>query len=284
MIGNRTKQRKMSRRKLLKWSLIISLALIVLIVVIHLIHALTLDRTIVYREITFRSINVPAHLDGYRIAFLADEHAMEESRLRAVVDELNSRNLDLLVLGGDFETAARTADQSIRILSEVQTRDGMFGVAGNHDRYHNSLFAALERYGATPLRNAGQEIRPGFFVAGTRDFWSGYACIATATQDADPDDFILLLTHNADVTMVQDTSHIDLTLSGHTHGGQISFFGIWAPYFTFSRHITSYGQRFARGWATSRDGTDVFVTVGIGEYLPRVFSRPEVIIITLRAR
>jgi len=85
------------------------------------------------------------------------------------------------------------------------------------------------------------------------------------------------------ITMVQDTTECDLILCGHTHGGQVTLFGIWAPYLTMKRSITGYGQRFMSGFSESKDGVPVYVSNGTGEFFPRVFARPQVIIFTFYA-
>ena len=253
------------------------LILCAIIGAIHLVHALTLDRIIQYKEVTFHSPRWPAALEGYRIAFITDTHNIRPDALQQVVDELAGRDIDLLLLGGDFWAHyQRTVD----VLANAQTTDGIFGVEGNHD-CHVRLFAAMERHGMVPLSNSGQRIHEGFWLAGVEDLWNRSPCIATAIYGADGSDFVLLISHNPDVSMQQDTSGVDLIISGHTHAGQINFFGIWAPYFTFRSTITDYGQRFVSGWAASRDGTPVFVSNGTGDYLPRVFARPQVIIFTM---
>jgi len=231
-----------------------------------------------YVEVPFHSPRWPSNLDGYRIAFITDTHRISDDALRQVVDELNNRNIDLLLLGGDFWAHYQ---RSLAVLAHTQTTDGIFGVEGNHD-IHTRLFAEMERHGMTPLSNSGHRIREGFWLAGLEDLWNRNPCIATATEGAGGD-FVLLLTHNPDVTMQQDTTTADLVVSGHIHAGQIRFFGLWAPFFTFTNIVTSYGQRFTSGWATSHDGTPVYVSNGTGAQIPRVFARPQVIIFTMYA-
>jgi len=253
---------------------------ITLIILIHVIHAITLDRIIEYKEISFHSPNLPIEMNGYRVAFITDTHSLPGERLRDVVDELNKRQIDLLVLGGDFPSASGAEWRSMEILSQVVTTDGAYGVEGNHDDYIK-LFAAMEAHSIVPLSNSGLYVRDGFYLAGVEDLWNRYPNIAQAIEGSLLNDFVLLLAHNPDITMSQDTNGVDLILSGHTHGGQITFFGIWAPYFTFRNTITDYGQRFRSGWAFSRDFVPVYVSNGTGDYLPRVFSRPQVILIEL---
>jgi len=254
------------------------------VVAVHALHSLTLDRIIQYVQVPFHSSRVPPALDGYRVAFVTDTHGISDARMRGVANRLNGEGIDLLLLGGDFHHDVETAARTVGILSGVQTRDGIFGVEGNHDQTAG-LFAAMGAHGIRPLFNEGVHIRDGFFLAGTADVKTtvpAAACIATAVENAGPDDFVLLLTHNADITMSQPTSGIDLVVSGHTHGGHVTFFGLWAPALTLSRVVTRYGRRFMSGWAESRDGVPVYVSNGTGGYFPRVFARPQVIIFTLR--
>jgi len=244
---------------------------------VHIIHALTLDRTIEYKEVSFYSAYLPEDMSGYTIALITDTHAVPGEQLREIVQELNGRQIDLLLLGGDFPSAGGAERRTMEILSQVNTTDGIYGVEGNHDNY-SMLFLAMSAYDIVPLSNSGVHIREGFFLAGLEDLWNRNPNIAAATADAQPEDFILLLAHNPDVTMRQDTTDIDLILSGHTHGGQITLFGVLAP----GVHLVSrYGQRFLSGWSESRDGTPVYVSNGAGQYMPRVFARPQVILMTL---
>ena len=254
--------------------------LIAAIPAIHIIHAFTLDRTIRYVEIDFHAANWPAALDGYRIAFITDLHGITDASMRAVADELNVRGIDLLLLGGDFSMRGDHYWGTLREISRVDATDGIFGVDGNHDVYWR-LFAAMARYGIRPLDNDGLLIRDGFFLAGVQDLWHRHPNIARATLGAGSDDFILLLTHNPDVAMRQPTAHVDLILAGHTHNGQIAFFGY--PFYLLLRSITQFGTRFGYGFAYSADGVPVFTSSGIGVYysVPRVFARPEVVIFTM---
>jgi len=251
------------------------------IIAVHIIHALTLDRIIQYVEISFYSPNFPENISGYRVAFVSDTHNISEARLEDIVARLNESQIDLLILGGDImSTRGNYHERTLKFMSKVNTTDGIFGVEGNHDRF-TRLFQVMEYHGVTLLSNSGVYIRDNFFLAGIRDLWRANPNIPRAIEGAERDDFVLLISHNPDISMRQSTIGVDLILSGHSHGGQITFFGIWAPYMTFNTYFTRYGQRFRSGWAESRDGVPVFVSHGVGEYFPRVFARPQVVIVTL---
>ena len=263
-----------------KWIVLhILFAILIVIILIHAIHALTLDRIVVFNEITFASPKISEELDGYRIAFITDTHVEFDRRLQGVVNELNGRKIDLLLLGGDFTFNSDDLEETLILISQIQTNDGIFGVEGNHDKYE-MLFPAMKAHNIVPLSNSGLYVREGFFLAGVEDLWNRNPDIAKAVEDAGANSFVLLLAHNPDVSMKQDTTGVDLILSGHTHGGQLNIFGQISIGLD-SGVISDYGTRFRAGWAKSQDGTPVYVSRGLGQYYPRVFARPEVTIITL---
>ena len=254
---------------------------LVTVVLIHIVHALTLDRMLEYKEISFYSPRVTAEMNGYKMAFVSDIHNMDEAGLREIVEELNTRGIDLLILGGDYPSDKEALRQAMEILSQVHTTEGIFGVEGNHDR-RSSLFAVMEEYNITPLSNNGFYVHDNLYLCGVVDLWSGGADISHATESARPENFVLFISHNPDITMMQATDGIDLILSGHTHGGQITFFGFFAPAL-LPDTITDYGHRFISGWSESRDGIPVYISNGVGTFpnVPRVFARPQVVLVTL---
>jgi predicted MPP superfamily phosphohydrolase len=253
------------------------------VMAIHIISALTLDRQLQYLEISYPSAKISAELDGYTVAFVSDTHSLPAEELREIVRRINGYAPDLLLLGGDFPSFGGAAERSMEILSKAQTVDGIYGVEGNHDNF-SGLFAAMRKYGVTPLANSGVAIRGQLYLAGVEDLWNRSPDIAAATKGAGEGDFVLLLSHNPDVTMQQGTENLDLVLSGHTHGGHVTLFGVLAPMLAWSKDITGYGQRFMSGWAKSRDGVDVLVSNGTGcvSMMPRIFARPQVIVLTLK--
>lgn len=267
-----------------KLRIIVIPVIIIIIFLSHAISAVTLDRHIEYKEVPFNSSKISAEMDGYKIAFITDIHFMTVPELNDVVEKVNKLQPDLLIFGGDAPSSDGAPKRTMEVLAQVVTTDGIYGVEGNHDNYVD-LFAAMENYSITPLSNNGVRIRENFYLAGTEDLWNRNPEIEKAVEGAQSDDFVLLIAHNPDVTMIQDTTFVDLILSGHTHGGQMNFFGIWAPALTLRKNVTNYGQRFMSGWANSRDGTPVYVSNGIGTFadVPRFFARPQVILFTLYA-
>lgn len=257
----------------------------VVILLIHIISAVTIDRIIQYKEVTFKSSNLPYNLENYNIAFVTDTHVISDKQITEIVETLNTMEIDLLILGGDYAASGGATQKTIAALAGVKTTDGAYGVEGNHDDY-NLLKQALEENGMVFLSNSGLQIKEGFYLAGTADMWNRVADVETAMEGRRPNDFTLLVSHNPDLTMEADCSAADLVLSGHTHGGQITFFRLFAPALFVSDHVTAYNQRFAGGLTKADDGTPVYVSRGVGTHanVPRIFSRPEVTIITLKRK
>ena len=269
------------KTKKTKFQITLAVGLIVAtITVIHIVHGLTLDRVIRFVEIDFHSENWPAELDGYRIAFMTDMHTITDESMRSAAVALNERSLDLLVLGGDFSMRDNHYQGTIMEIAKINTTDGIFGVEGNHDDYIR-VFSAKKRHGIIPMDNSGIRINDGFFLAGVHDLWNRNPNIEAAISSANAEDFVLLISHNPDVVMMQSTIGINLVLSGHTHGGQITFFGV--PLYLLRGSITSYGMRFGYGFAYSPDTVPVFISSGVGDYytVPRIFARPQVVIFTM---
>lgn len=262
--------------------LFIIVAIIVIVTAFHVLSALTHDRRMEYPELTYVSPKITPELEGYTIAFITDPHYVPEKKLRKIACSINSRNIDLLLLGGDF-LSGEALDRAMEIISGITAKDGVYGVDGNHDDYRE-LFAVMEKYGMKPLDNSGVKIHKGLYLAGVQDLWKRQPDVKKAVRNAEDDDFVLLLAHNPYLSMIQNTSRVDLMLSGHTHGGQVTFFGRWTPALTNMKYIVKHSQKFVAGWIKAPYDTDVFISRGTGSirFTPRVYAPPQVVYLTLR--
>ncbi len=265
--------------------MIIVFIAIAIIAGIHIVSMLTLDKKMEYTEEVFYSDKLPKELDGYTFAFVSDTHNSPPARQREIVEKIRQRNVDSVFFGGDMvgEDAIYTVFDSF---GSLQTADGMVGVEGNHDFYPQML-ASMQKNGATLLYNSGISLRNGLYVAGVQDAWTNKPNVQKAIAGAKPDDFVILISHNPDVSMEQDTTGVHLMLSGHIHGGQVRLFGLWAPALTLQKSITRYGQRFMEGWTQGAYGTAVYTSrgiVGSRHAMPRIFCPPQVVFITLKSQ
>ncbi|MGE5235836.1 MAG: metallophosphoesterase [Acidobacteriota bacterium] len=175
---------------------------------------------------------LPPAFDGLRIAQIADVHAgtfMPAERLTRVRELVESLDPDLVVFTGD-QLDRRDVDAEIFVhgFAGLQAPMGVFGVLGNHDHVagRELSVAALQAVGAVPLVNDAVVIEQGparIILAGVDDI------------DADPPnapDFDVVNRHEADLRVLlchqpngwpaARVAGADITLSGHTHGGQIT--------------------------------------------------------------
>jgi predicted MPP superfamily phosphohydrolase len=225
-------------------------------------------------------------LDGFTIAFLSDLHVgglLEEHDLDRIIATVAERAPDLVVLGGDLmDHWPDEIEAYRRPLSRLDPPEGIVAVPGNHEYHREDDLAVwrstLKACGVEVLINRGREIRRGaarLWVAGVDDLSRGRTDLDASLngrRDADP---VLLLTHEPDVFHEAFRRGIDLTLAGHTHGGQINVAG-WSPI----RH-SKFGWWRGR---YERDGSVLYVGRGVGfSMLPiRIGSPAEIPLVTLR--
>jgi predicted MPP superfamily phosphohydrolase len=229
-----------------------------------------------------------AGLDGMTIAFLSDLHAghlMDERDLVEQFERVAERRPDLVVLGGDLiDHAPEEALLYRRALARLAPPLGVFAVPGNHE-YHTEdgldlWRETLEAGGVTVLLNRGEAVtRNGarLWIGGIDNLGRGTADLPAALAGRRDGEPTLLVSHEPDAFDEAARADVDLTLSGHTHGGQIALFG-WSPI----RH-TEFGWWRGR---YERDGSVLYVGRGVGySMLPiRVGSPAEVPVVTLRVK
>jgi predicted MPP superfamily phosphohydrolase len=239
---------------------------------------------------TVSSPDVPMAFDGTRIVFLADIHAgpnFSAARVGRVIDRAMALKPDLIVLGGDYvgggtNGASMFYPQAGRLRAPL----GVFAVLGNHDAWEGTdeALAGLAADNIRVLDNTSTAIVRGgatIRVAGVEDWGTGRPDLVEAGSSVRPGEFALLLSHNPDALgqqLPESPGTFDLALAGHTHAGQVTFFGLWAPLVP-----SIYGNRYRCGWHDIA-GTPTLVTNGIGTVgLPlRFFAPPEIHVITLR--
>jgi predicted MPP superfamily phosphohydrolase len=241
-----------------------------------------------------------------RLAVIADLHACEPwvgvPRIRQIVDRANSLDADVILLLGDYAAGHRWVTGSVH--SDVWARElgrltaplGVHAVLGNHD-WWDDLAAqrsrrgpvvgrrALERAGIPVYENDSVRLDKGgrpFWLAGLGDQWafgSGWGVddlsgtLAKVTDDAP----VILLAHEPDI-FPRVPERVSLTLSGHTHGGQVRLFG-------YSPAVPSrFGNRYAYGHIVESD-RHLIVSGGLGcAILPvRIGVPPEIVLVDVVA-
>ncbi|MEN8908026.1 MAG: metallophosphoesterase [Clostridiales bacterium] len=232
--------------------------------------------------------DIPKKFNNYKIAFISDIHynnISSESHMRNVVKKVNALNPDIILLGGDYtDSDEKYIDPVFNILKGLKAKDGVYGVIGNHDFYKNckdKTLESMEKSDIKSLDNEGVWIKKSdekIRIGGVGDYWHDAQLPENTTEPAKKDDFILLVSHNPDYVEELKDEKVDLILSGHTHGGQITFFGLYAP-----KIPSYYGQKYKTGLIKTGK-YDVIVSNGIGYIgLPiRFFAKPQINLIELK--
>jgi predicted MPP superfamily phosphohydrolase len=238
-------------------------------------------------EVEAKLTNLPAGLDGLRIALISDLHVgphFGPPDLARVVAATNRLRPDVVALLGDY-VARDPADASAaaEALGRLESRLGTYAVLGNHDYWVDSrvVTKALTSGGIRLLRNAGVPLeRAGgrIWLAGVEDLRWGWPDIPAALAGAREGEPVVLLAHNPMTVYRAARLGVPLVLSGHTHGGQIRLPGIGPLILPIKDRRLAQGLR-------QIGRTNIYITRGVGVGTPpvRLGVRPEITLLVLRS-
>lgn len=247
-----------------------------------------------------------------RLAVVADLHAgepyMPPDRIAEIVDRTNALGADAILLLGDYAAGHRwqtrmvPASEWSGLVAGLRAPLGVHAVLGNHDWWDDRGAQRrgsgpvigrreLERVGIPVYENDAVRLEKGgrpfwlaglgdqiAFIKGRRDgrhYFQGVddlgGTLAKVTDTAP----VILMAHEPDI-FIKVPTRVALTISGHTHGGQVRVAG-------FSPVVPSkFGNRYAYGHIIE-GGRNLIVSGGLGcSILPvRLGVPPEVVLIQL---
>ena len=248
--------------------------------------------------------DLPASFDGYRIVLFSDLHVGSylggrEKVLEKNIRMINEQQGDMVVFTGDLQNLQPSELDPVQsVLSTIKAKDGVYSVMGNHDypnyikadfateALNESLIKSKQRsMGWNVLLNENKVVRRGsdsIVVMGIDDNTLGFtgkykrrSDLPKAQQGVKDNAFAVALLHNPELwaTELVPDLKAQLTLSGHTHGGQLKLFG-WTP--------VSLKTDYVAGWY-ELNGRSLFVTSGLGALIPFRFGMSgEIVVLTLR--
>ena len=240
-------------------------------------------------EIGISSPDLPRCFDNTRLVFITDIHHgpfLSIERVRDLVDRINSLQPDIVLLGGDYVHG--DSEYIVPLFTEfrkLKATYGVYGVLGNHDHWEDKELTRqmMGKAGIRVCDNKSFWVTRGssrIKIGGVGDLWEDVQILSETTSDLKESDFAILLTHSPDFIEELKGNMIDLTLAGHTHGGQVTFFGLWAPILP-----SRYGEKYRYG-LKKKGKMYHYTSSGVGTITPpvRFFCRPEIVLITLRSR
>lgn len=241
------------------------------------------------REVSLSVPGLPPDLAGLRIVQLSDIHLspfLEERDLARIVDQANETRAHLAVVTGDLITVeGDPLDACLRQLQRLRSEAGTLGCLGNHEiigRCEDEAEREGRRRGIDFLRGRARVLRFGdgaINIAGVDYQRIGQPYLLGAEKLLVPGMPNVLLSHQPDLFPVAASQGWDITLAGHTHGGQINV-EIGQSGLNMARVFTPYVYGVYR-----EANRSIYVTRGIGTVgVPaRIGAPPEVALISLCA-
>jgi hypothetical protein len=254
------------------------------------------NQTLETTRVTLSYKGLHPDLLGFRIVQVTDIHAgplISFDTVSKVVSTANALKPDLIVLTGDYvNNNPAYIPGCLKRLNDLRASAGVFGVYGNHD-YYTGISAMRAGFSKTHIslltdsRRKAKGLEGLLNVIGVDDPMRGWATdaqfknVADIAALADHDQFNLLLSHRPGIFGVSKTLKVDLTLAGHTHGGQIIVPGIGERGFSIARLFLTYTNGLYEADEDSQ--VRMYVSRGIGTIIApvRLFCKPEIVEFTL---
>lgn len=230
--------------------------------------------------------NLPSSLEGYKLAQISDVHLgpyFDMAEFRKMMETINREKVDRVVITGDLIDGLHYLPQLCEALTEWfgQIPEGIDYIIGNHE-HMRGLPQILRAFETTPMRvlvndailmKAGSSGEAPVYLAGV-DYVFGrdpvktaqkrQAYLEEALRKVPTDAFTILLAHHPDFIPDAFARHIPLTLSGHTHGGQLNILGM---------SLVPVGTPYWKGMYTEGELRG-YVSRGTGHWFPLRFNCP----------
>jgi predicted MPP superfamily phosphohydrolase len=235
--------------------------------------------------------DLPRDLDGTTIAHVSDMHVGRFTSgrvLREMVRVVNEFRADLVLLTGDLiNDALTTLDEGIDLVRALDPGLGLYLIEGNHDLIENaSEFERRVKASGIPFLLDESAIASVHGVpvqllglSWTRRHGANHdeaisRSVRALLQQRRPDVFPILLAHHPHAFDAAAEAGMPLTLSGHTHGGQLML-----------NEQLGFGPALFRYWSGlyTRGESKLIVSNGVGNWFPvRANAPAQLIHLTLR--
>lgn len=233
------------------------------------------------REYSVINEKIPESFHGFKIVQFSDTHygmTTFNDELKNMVNKINLLNPDIVIFTGDlvdyhYNLKDEEKNDVINILSEIDSKLGVYAVTGNHDQNSN-YESILNGANITLLKNKYEYIHNGtsekIMLIGLDDYLEGTLDLDNTFNYEDDTNYKILLSHEPDIyDRLPKTP--DLMLSGHSHNGQVRIPLAGAIYKTVGAK-KYYDPEYTLG------NTKMFISGGIGtsKYKVRLFDRPSI--------
>lgn len=238
------------------------------------------------RDLTIDVPDLPAALDGLRIAQVSDTHVGKFTNgkvLGELAEATNRLEADLVMLTGDLiDSSLDDLPAAMEMVTAMDRREGLVLIEGNHDLFQGAeeFARGVRSRGVTLLRDEAITFQVrGEAVQILGICWHGRDGSIESHVDAVADlredgAFPILLAHHPHAFDRAVQRALPLTLAGHTHGGQ-----------TMLTPEVGVGPLLFKYWSGlyQRDDSALVVSNGAGNWFPlRTQAPAEIVHLTLR--
>ena len=276
------------RRKFLQAGSFVSIGLVAAPITTFGYAAFNAKSKPVLNKVTLKMPGLPEGLRGLKIVQVSDLHVNQfigRSHIERLTETISEEKPDIIVITGDFvSNSVKYIPVAGSGLKQLTAPYGVYGCLGNHDYYTGAkeVRKHMESIGINMLLNSSEEIEirgEKLSIAGLDDLWVGKPDFDAALAATEKSDMVILLSHNPDTFPVAANRNVNLTLSGHTHGGQVGV-KLLGNHYSFVHLVTPYVMgEFSIG------DSRLYVNRGIGTVGPpiRLNSTPEITIFRLES-
>ena len=262
------------------------------LIVLFLVYSHYEYRHIKIRTIEIQSKDIPKEFNGKRILFVADFQYDTMARYnrkqqKKAIELINVQKKDMILLGGDYATWEKNIPKFYEDAKDIKIPElGVYAIYGNHE-YPGAEETAknMKKLGFNLLVNENRKItvnNKSIYIAGVTDLWHGNPDAEKALEGIQKEDFVIFMTHNPEYfeEMTEgEKEKADMTLAGHTHGGQVTFFGKIIISAIKDKKKYGYGMK-------KYNDHKIYITSGLGgaflEMFIRFFAQPEIVIFELK--
>lgn len=179
--------------------------------------------------VTSYNVKVDKQVDEpIKIAFISDLHLGTpylNENFQNLIKIVNGGNYDIFVLGGDiFDewTTEKEKEHFFEILKEIKTKNGSYYIEGNHDVLNEETYHKYTSSGVRVLQNDVLLIDNKYYLVGRKDRMTREVQgLEQMLKNVDMTLPIIVLEHQPTSVKELEENKVDLSISGHTHGGQI---------------------------------------------------------------
>lgn len=224
--------------------------------------------------------DLPKYLHNYRIVQLTDVHIgpfIDLDDFDAMIEQAAAKNPNRLVITGDIIDDLSYLDGLVERLHKAVHHfpDGIDYILGNHE-YIRNVDLILEKLKTTPIRiyrNTNRLLsggdRPVYMVGVDYNFkkdreWNP-RFLDAALEGVPQNAFIILLAHHPSFIHDAFERNIPITLTGHTHGGQINLWGV---------SLVPVAKPYWKGMYRDSRGNYGYVGNGAGHWFPVRWNCP----------